>query len=165
MLSFLWLAFQNVAMGQVDIPTGWLHVNCEHPCFPVPATAGYIWFLAFAAVTCFPALVTPYMISRACNYLLRFPVLVGRYLNSRAYDQVYVFSRLQLLHVFPPLPPVVWFPTLATVTCFPALATVCMIFRACNCCMLSGAWYRFEFVISRACNCYIYPAPSALYML
>ena len=69
----------------------------------------HVMSLTFAALTshlmtCFPALATGYMFSRACNWL----------------------------HVFPRLQLVTCFPRSQLVTCFPAHATGYMFSLACN---------------------------------
>ena len=116
-----------------------------------------------------------YMFSRACHSLHDFPRLQLPIAFSRACRQVPDFPRLR---------PGVCFPALLTVTCIPALATSCMISHACNCYVFSRACHglydfpRLQLLhvfprllpvwihnFPRACNCYIYPAPSALYML
>ena len=82
----------------------------------------HVCFPCLTLVTCFPALATAYMFSRACHWFNVFPrvALVTCFL---ALGTTSMFSRAcHYFYVFPRLPLVSCFPGLTLVTCFPALA-------------------------------------------
>ena len=98
-------------------------------CFPV------FRYLTLAPVTCFPALGTGYMFSRAWHRLHVFPRLAP-VACFPALDAGCMFSRAwHWLHVFPRLTPV---------ACFPALGTGYMFSRTWDCLYVSRAWHQLH---------------------
>ncbi len=97
-----------------------LSPSSVYPCLPL--------------ITCFPALATGYMFSRACYWLHVFPrfslvtcfiALAIGYTFSRACYWLRAFPRLPLVSRFPALTAGYVSPRLLVIPCFPAVAIDC----------------------------------------